>query len=122
MTNREPVFLILSYLSLTMFIHLFPFAPELFNDFKVGTIKADSWVHFVLFLPWIYLGTIYKKKRAAGTTKFKFYLSWLTAGILLAVGVECIHFWLPYRVFNLTDMTFNIMGVLLGSAILLFKR
>ena len=46
------------------------------------------------------------------------WLVWMWLGIILAVGAEGLHYWIPYRNFNPMDALFNALGVMIGAVIL----
>lgn len=78
------------------------------NEIVVAGIRADFWLHVLLFLPWALLAQM------AGLRKWP----WLLTGLAFAFISEYIQFHLHYRSFYLYDVYFNITGVLTGYALL----
>lgn len=46
-------------------------------------------------------------------------LSWLLTGLLFASTTEGLQYFLPYRAFNINDLLANLLGVMLGFAVLI---
>ncbi len=114
---------------------------------EIGPIRANQLVHSLVFLPWMFMAVILKykavsrKKKAEGrrgevkgikvriaerltlaaqsvSCNLQFFLGWFVLGIIFALSVEGIQYWLPFRIFNPTDAFFNILGVVISAALL----
>ncbi len=81
------------------------------NDIFILELRSDYLVHALQFLPWMFFG----KQMQKG------FLIWLFAGLIFACFTEGIQYFLTYRSFNINDLTANLIGVLLGMFIFLFK-
>lgn len=46
-------------------------------------------------------------------------LSWLLTGLLFASATEGLQYFLPYRAFNINDLLANLLGVMVGFAVLI---
>jgi VanZ family protein len=83
------------------------------NNSFVIHIRLDHFLHGITFFPWVLLA---KWSYPARNTILVF------AGLIAAVLLECVQFFLSYRTFNINDMIYNVTGVLIGSIILLKMR
>jgi VanZ family protein len=97
-------------------LHLVPFGTGTGNlsEMKVGPFRLDHLLHAAMFLPWMAAPRYFlaaDKRTIPGKTA----VFWLIAGVVLSAGTELIHYWLPYRAFNMSDMMFNVAGVFLGG-------
>ncbi len=114
---------------------------------EVGPIRANQLVHSLVFLPWMFMAVLLKYKETSKKKKSEskkgevksirmqiaerltlaaqsvscnihFFLAWFVLGIVFALSVEGIQYWLPFRIFNPTDAFFNILGVVISAALL----
>jgi VanZ family protein len=83
------------------------------NNSYVVNIRLDHFLHGIIFFPWVLLA---KWSYPARNTILVF------AGLIAAVLLECVQFFLSYRTFNINDMIYNVTGVLIGSIVLLKMR
>ena len=70
--------------------------------------RLDYLAHILAFMPWAVWGYLLKKRK----------LKWFIWGIVLAMLMEGLHYFVPYRVFNVVDLIANLFGVLLGYVII----
>jgi glycopeptide antibiotics resistance protein len=70
--------------------------------------RLDYIAHILAFMPWMVWGHVMKFKKT----------KWLVFGILFAIIMEGLHYFVPYRVFNIVDLLSNIVGVVLGFGLL----
>ena len=136
-------FIIYPYIFLVIILHLIPMGDYQLNTFQFGSLRAEHLLHSLVFLPWIFLfcfkpgkrvgvgesvrrsvgEPVNTKRRVGGRVEKSFvglgtWLVWMGLGLVLAVGVEGLHYWVPYRSFNPMDALFNALGVLIGAVIL----
>ncbi len=99
----------LLYLLVILLLNTLPLnSLEQMSEEFFGEFHMDYLVHVLFFLPWILFRCVFFKKRK---------MLWLLIGIFFAVGIELLQYYLPYRSFNLYDLIFNVVGLLLGFAI-----
>jgi glycopeptide antibiotics resistance protein len=95
------------------------------NKMELGPFRLDYLLHTLIFLPWMFLVNL----RAQSAKKilsepftlrstFPLLTSYLIIGIIFATSAEGIQYWLPYRGFNIMDVLFNVLGVLIGAGLL----
>ena len=99
---------------------LYILAVFLFNILPLGfveKIQEPLWGEFrldylaiaLVFLPWIFFHLCFptiKKRR------------WFVVGLMMALLIEGIQYYLPYRGFNMYDIIFNVVGLLMGYLLL----
>ena len=137
------MYFIYAYILLVIVVHMIPMGDFQLNTFEFGPLRADHLLHSLVFLPWMFLfylkpgkragideevrrsvGELVNKKRSVGGRLEKSSvglgtcLVWMGLGIILAVGTEALHYWVPYRNFNPMDALFNTLGVLIGAVFL----
>ncbi len=117
--------IILVYLAAVVFVHSVPLGGEIslsameVVEYRGFELRASDLVHVFVFLPWGFIGFMYLWRRPKGYWTRAFL--WIVIGIVLGVAAEGIQYWIAYRSFNLSDMGFNIAGVLLGSSVLFLR-
>lgn len=79
------------------------------NDIMVVSIRGDYFVHALVFIPWAFFMASMKHKAWV----------WLVLGLFFSTGTEMLQYLLPYRRFNINDLIFNSLGIILGMGILL---
>ncbi|HAQ37205.1 MAG TPA: hypothetical protein DCX89_04605 [Saprospirales bacterium] len=79
---------------------------------RILELRLDYLVHILIFLPWAFL--IPK----SGVKPWQ----WLMLGLVFATIAEFIHFFLPYRSFNINDLIGNVAGIILGWGIFLIRE
>lgn len=84
------------------------------NDTYFLQFRSDHIFHALFFFPWMILPNFFSSKKTVVSNKFP-TISWFFGGLLLAISAESIQYFLPYRSFTLTDLLFNITGLLLGG-------
>ena len=123
------------YIVILFLLHLIPMGNILkeitLNEIEIGLFRLDYLLHTIVFLPWMFLPYLAKRKKIRPTNKKRELSSdpsilkawplalWLLLGIIFAVAAEGIQYWLPYRGFNPMDMIFNVLGILIGAGLLL---
>ncbi len=75
-------------------------------------IRLDHLFHGMMFLPWVLIALKFKKMSIPSA---------LVSGLLMAMMIEGIQYFLPYRAYNINDMLSNLIGVTAGSFVLFFK-
>lgn len=106
------------YIIFVFCIMIIPFnktALSEMNNVYVLNFRLDYLLHTVIFLPWVFLCQI----SFAKNIKYSKIII-LSSGLLLALFAEYIHHYIPYRAFNINDMLFNALGVILGTFTWLF--
>lgn len=83
-------------------------------NFHFLGIRSDHWVHAILFLPFMILCSINFKKNQ--------YIICLLFGIAFASLCESLHYFLPYRSFDIHDFYANLSGITIGSFSFILKR
>ena len=136
------MFLIYAYIFLVLALNMIPMGDFQLNTIQFGPLRADHLIHSFVFLPWMFLfylkpskqtevgnsvrrsvDEIVITKRNTGVMVEKSsmglgtQLVWMGLGLILAVGAEGIHYWVPYRSFNPMDALFSALGVLIGAVI-----
>lgn len=90
------------------FLHLLIFLPfstmDKVENIKILEFRMDYLIHILIFLPWAFL------KPKSGVKPWQ----WLMLGLVFAAGAEFIHYFLPYRSFNINDLIGNVAGIILG--------
>ncbi len=126
------------YIIIVLVLHIIPYGDPFggsfdlsLNRIEIGAFRMDYLLHAAVFIFWQFLllfrvvpkkagdpGRLPLRRRLAfqAVTLGQFGL-WIIAGIIFAAAAEGIQYWLPYRAFNLMDVIFNILGVLLGAAL-----
>ena len=84
-------------------------------------IRWDYLLHAIAYLPWpILVHFSYRNPSKAVSRGCKQEgLKWFALALLIAVGFEFLQLVIPYRTFNINDLTGNVGGVLTGSLLLL---
>jgi len=93
------------------------------SDFLTNTyvvkIRLDYLGHIIIFLPFLFM---------VKQVYFVPFLLILLAGLVFAGVCEGIQYLLPYRSFNINDLIANVIGIIIGIALLVpavsrvFKR
>jgi hypothetical protein len=131
------------YIAIIIFLHIIPLGEGGTSRFDLGPLRADYFLHALVFTPWMFLVYLARPKRAgSGNIKVNqsrnsrqargiftwikerkalspgAFLVWVFIGISMAFGAESIQYWLNYREYNPMDAMFNSLGVLIGAALL----
>lgn len=111
MNKKTNTWIFYAYIGLFFLLAVLPLNThgEL-NAVRVGKLRGDYFFHFLYFLPFVYLATRF----------FRFSGRLFVIGLLFAIFSEVIQAPLPYRSFNILDMTSNLTGLLLGGIVLFF--
>jgi len=109
--------LFVGYTVLLILVAVLPInsAGATINHTFIISIRLDYLLHFVIFLPWMFLMRKYSGASFQKSTVQP--LIWILAGLLFAVFTEMVQYALPYRAFNVNDLLANGVGVLLGSVV-----
>ncbi len=111
---RKPVFakLFWLYLIAVILAVILPSSQNLdtggLNSITLGGFRGDYVFHALGFLPWAFF---------APSFKLNIWV-WLMPGLALAAGSEGLHYFLPFRSFNVNDALANVLGIALGFAAL----
>ncbi|MDD2412693.1 MAG: VanZ family protein [Bacteroidales bacterium] len=73
-------------------------------------IRFDYFFHIIAFLPWAFWGYFLRYKP----------IMWLSIGTVFAFCMEGLHYFIPYRTYNVIDFFSNFLGIFLGFLILHF--
>lgn len=80
-------------------------------------IRSDKYAHALLFFPFsiliFHLLEFFQRKYSA--------LKWYFLGIILCASCESMHYFIPYRSFDIFDFVANFVGLSLGSLIYIWK-
>lgn len=87
------------------------------NNMYVVSIRMDYILHFVIFLPWVYLLRMVSNKTFK-TAPYKTVML-ILLGLLFSASTELVQYFLTYRAFNINDLIANGLGVVLGSVVFL---
>ncbi|NLE63097.1 MAG: VanZ family protein, partial [Bacteroidales bacterium] len=100
------ILLFILYISVVLLLNTLPLelATQI-NDTVWGEFRLDYLTHALIFLPWIFFQFWFRriKKR-----------SWFLLGFVLALLIEGIQYYLPYRSFNMYDVLFNVAGLIMS--------
>ncbi len=117
--------IILGYLAAVVFVHAVPLGGAIslsavdVVEYRGFEVRGSDLVHLLVFLPWGFIGFMYLGRRSQGYWTRAFL--WIVIGVGLGVAAEGIQYWIAYRSFNLSDMAFNVTGVLLGSSVFVLR-
>lgn len=78
------------------------------SDVHVLSFRLDHLLHVALFFPWTWACVW-----AFGP---KYATFALFVGMMAAISLEGLQYFLPYRSFNINDLLSNAVGVLLGAS------
>ena len=87
------------------------------NNMFVISIRMDYILHFVIFLPWVFLLRMVSNKTFK-TAPYK-TVTLILLGVLFAFSTEFVQYFLTYRAFNINDLLANGLGVVMGSVVFL---
>ncbi len=97
--------ILLLYIFIILLLIFLPFyGMDKLEQTKILEFRLDYLFHIFIFLPWAFL----KPDKGIRIS------IWLLAGIGFAATMEMIHWFLPYRSFNVNDLAGNLAGVILG--------
>jgi hypothetical protein len=135
--------ILFGYVAVIIGLHLIPLGEGGTSRFDFGPLRADYFLHALVFTPWMFLVYLARPKRVgSGNIKVNHspnsrqargifswikerkalspgsFVVWVFIGVAIAFGAESIQYWLSYRAFNPMDAMFNSLGVLIGAALL----
>jgi VanZ family protein len=87
------------------------------NNMFVISIRMDYILHFVIFLPWVFLLRMVSNKTFK-TAPYK-TVTLILLGVVFAASTEFVQYFLDYRAFNINDLIANGLGVVMGSVVFL---
>ncbi len=102
-------FLLFVYLVVVLVVTIIPTGSsgKSLNNITVLSLRADYLIHALIFLPLVPLWKV---------TFPRHRLWWvMLIGFVIAALAEISHYYLPYRAYNVNDLLFNMLGVLLGG-------
>jgi glycopeptide antibiotics resistance protein len=103
-----------------LLLHTVPL-PEIEGVVRdLGAMRTSHLFHLMMFLPWGYLGLCFVYRFPSGRVLRG--AAWIALGVVAAVVAEGAQYFVSYRSFNFTDLSFNIGGVLLGAIALVILR
>ncbi len=92
------------------------------NKIYILTLRADYLLHALIFLPWMILVWLHLRQSGlADKARLKTIIFWFAAGLALAVLSEVLQLWLPHRAYNIIDLIYNLVGLMLGTLIFFWK-
>lgn len=109
--------LYLAYILTVLILLIVPFSADLKMDEYIFGIRKDHYVHATMFLPFI--GYFWITKRAQKSVSH--FLRYYGLGILFAGFCESLHYFIPYRSFDIHDFFANVTGISLGLLIFCFR-
>ena len=120
MNTRHKIIKILYFIYLATVIILLavPFSTDLKLDQYIFGVRIDHYVHATMFLPFMGYFWITNKTQESSFLLFKFY----GLGILFAACCESLHYFIPYRTFDVQDFFANVTGISIGLILFLFKN
>lgn len=123
MNISKKIFFLFLYLFVIFLFATLPINNEndTINQTYIQNIRLDHIFHALLFFPWMILSTFFSAKKSFVSIRFSNVI-WLLGGLLVAVITEGIQYFLKYRSFTLTDLLFNICGLLLGWLFLMVLK
>jgi glycopeptide antibiotics resistance protein len=100
------ILLFILYISVVLLLNTLPLelATQI-NDTVWGEFRLDYLTHALIFLPWIFFHFWFRR------IKKRF---WFLVGFVLALLIEGIQYYLPYRSFNMYDVLFNVAGLIMS--------
>lgn len=115
--NRRIIsFLYMIYLLSVVTLLVIPLTDLGMDEYIFG-IRKDHYVHATMFLPFMGYFWITNKAQQSKIDFLKYY----ALGILFAAFCESLHYFIPYREFDIHDFFANVTGISLGLTIFLFK-
>ena len=112
------------YIAVLTALHLIPTGESLALDqVQLYSFRADYLAHTLVFMPYMLLVWLHlKEKRITGRARLRAALPWFAGGLALASVLEGVHYWWPYRSFNITDLLFGLLGICAGAAIFALRH
>lgn len=86
---------------------------NIINNTYITRIRLDFILHGLLFIPWMSLSFLKSLSLCIKAWQ------WFAVGVLFAVGMELLQYFLSYRSFNVKDIAANFTGMLLGTLLYL---
>ena len=87
------------------------------TDVFVVHIRLDHLLHATAFIPWAFLYRVTFRP-----VKWEEKLMLVVYGLLMALAMEGVQYFLTYRSYNINDMISNWMGVVLGMIVLIGRK
>lgn len=112
----RPSYLMLAYLAFLLVGTFVPFSQTntFLTDNYTLSIRWDYIVHFLLYMPLPVLLYAWFSMKPGGRIWFR--VLWIS--VVVPVAFEFVQKFLPYRNFNINDMLGNLVGVVLGVALI----
>lgn len=100
------VLLFILYIVVIILLNILPLelATQI-NDTVFGEFRLDYLTHGLIFLPWIFFHFWFHRIKKRW---------WFLIGFILALFLEGIQYYLPYRSFNMYDAIFNVAGLIMS--------
>lgn len=100
------ILLFILYISVVLLLNILPFGfATQINDTVWGEFRLDYLTHALIFLPWIFFHFWFRRIKKRW---------WFLVGFVLALVIEGIQYYLPYRSFNMYDVLFNVVGLIMS--------
>jgi VanZ family protein len=117
--RKKPKYYRILFFTYTALLVVVAFLPinstETVNNIFIISMRMDYILHFVLFLPWVFLLRMVTNKTFK-TAPYK-TLALIFLGVLFAFSTEFVQYFLSYRTFNINDLIANGLGVVLGAVV-----
>lgn len=108
--KKQISIIFIAYISFILFsVFFFLTSINELESYAILNIRADYFLHALMFLPWMAFSGIIKHK----------YFLWFCIGLLIAASAEYTHKFLNYRTFNIYDLIANTSGIILSLVIFL---
>ena len=117
MKSRIPDVLFAIYIVSLITLLVIPTSGTINLEKTFFGIRSDHFIHATLFLPfmgYIWIKNLHKNS-VSGFVKYYFI------GILFAALCESLHYFIPYRSFDIHDFYANVTGLSIGCLIFAFK-
>jgi len=123
---------------LLVFLNFIPLGQVHVNRCYVGPLRADYFLHILAFIPWMAFFPLgWRLKNSSNLNGYIRWIcrwryvpkdhlcrgaAWAGLGIVLAVAVEGVQYFLSYRSFNPQDALFSALGVTVGAVLWFFAN
>ena len=117
MKSRIPTILFVIYIITLITLLVIPTSGTIKLDKTFLGIRTDHFIHATLFLPfmgYIWIKNLHKKSVTG-------FLTFYVAGMLFAAFCESLHYFIPYRSFDIQDFYANVTGLSIGCMVFLFR-
>jgi VanZ family protein len=89
------------------------------NLILIAGVRSDHLLHIFIFFPFFLLVRLIKGVNYYSSLKQVFF--WILIGLCIASCVELIQLFIPAKSFTISDLTSNVIGIMLGSFVFFIK-